>query len=70
MLTVSTEEAYACCRQLAAREGILVGISSGAALAGALRLATREENHGKRIVVIFPDGGERYLSLPLFRGQD
>lgn len=70
VLTVSTEEAYDCCRQLAALEGILVGISAGAALAGALRLAAREENHGKRIVVIFPDGGERYLSLPLFHGQD
>lgn len=70
VLTVSTEEAYACCRQLAAEEGILVGISSGAALAGALQLAAQRENCGKRIVVIFPDGGERYLSLPLFHGQD
>ncbi len=70
VLTITTEEAYACCRQLAAEEGILVGISSGAALAGALRLGASEENRGKHIVVIFPDGGERYLSLPLFHGQD
>ena len=70
VLTVSTEEAYDCCRQLAALEGILVGVSSGAALAGALRLGAMAENQGKNIVVIFPDGGERYLSLPLFHGQD
>lgn len=70
VLTVTTEEAYTCCRQLAAAEGILVGISSGAALAGALQLAAQAENRGKHIVVIFPDGGERYLSLPLFHGQD
>lgn len=68
VLTVSTEEAYDCCRQLAALEGILVGISSGAALQGALRLGAKPENQGKNIVVIFPDGGERYLSLPLFQG--
>ncbi len=70
VLTVSTEEAYHCCRELAALEGILVGVSAGAALQGALCLGAREENRDKNIVVIFPDGGERYLSLPLFHGQD
>lgn len=70
VLTVSTEEAYDCCRQLAALEGILVGVSSGAALQGALRLGAMPKNQDKNIVVIFPDGGERYLSLPLFQGQD
>ena len=70
VLTVSTEDAYDCCRQLAALEGILVGVSSGAALQGALRLGAMPENQDKNIVVIFPDGGERYLSLPLFHGQD
>lgn len=68
VLTITTEQAYDCCRKLADLEGILVGVSSGAALAGALQIAALPQNKGKHIVVIFPDGGERYLSLPLFHG--
>ncbi|MBQ8173913.1 MAG: cysteine synthase A [Clostridia bacterium] len=66
ILTVSTEEAYATARKLAHTEGILCGISSGAALFAAAKLAGREENRGKRIVVILPDTGERYLSAGVF----
>lgn len=66
VLTVTSEEAYATARELAVSEGILVGISSGAALAVALRVAKREENKGKMIVVLLPDTGDRYLSTELF----
>lgn len=66
VLTVTSEEAYAAARELAVSEGILVGISSGAALAVALRVAKREENKGKMIVVLLPDTGDRYLSTELF----
>ena len=66
IMTVSVDEAKIACRNLAAREGVLVGISSGAALAAALKLAKLEENREKSIVVILPDGGERYLSTDLF----
>lgn len=66
IVTVTEEKAYAASRALAAREGILVGISSGAALAAALALSKREENRGKTIVAILPDTGERYLSTDLF----
>ena len=66
IITVSEEEAYEAARRLVATEGILVGISSGAALHAATLLACREENAGKRIVVLLPDTGERYLSTPLF----
>lgn len=63
---VTEEEAYAAARILAVREGILTGITSGAALHTALREAEREENRGKVIVALLPDTGERYLSTPLF----
>ncbi len=62
LLTVSDEEAFTAGRELAGKQGLLVGISSGAAYAAALRVALREENRGKKIVVIFPDSGSRYLS--------
>ncbi|MDE6557587.1 MAG: cysteine synthase A [Clostridia bacterium] len=64
--TVTEEEAYRFARLVGTREGVLVGISSGAALCAAVRLAERAENTGKSIVVIFPDGGDRYLSTTLF----
>ena len=66
IITVSTEEAYAASKKTVATEGILVGISSGAALHAASVIASRPENAGKRIVVLLPDGGERYLSTPMF----
>ena len=67
ILTVTEDEAYAAGRLLARREGILAGISSGAALHAAISLARREENHGKTIVVLLPDTGERYLSTVMFQ---
>lgn len=67
IITVKTEEAYAAARKSASREGVLVGISSGAALYAASLLAKRPENKGKRIVVLLPDTGERYLSTDLFK---
>jgi len=66
IITVSDEDAYAAGRLLGVKEGLLVGISSGAALHAAILLAKRPENFGKRIVVILPDTGDRYLSTPLF----
>ena len=63
---VQTDEAYQAARDVATTEGLLVGISSGAALHAAAELAKRPENKGKNIVVILPDTGERYLSTPLF----
>ena len=66
IITVSTEEAYAAARLAGRRCGILVGISSGAALHAAISLARRPENAGKNIVVILPDAGDRYLSTPMF----
>ena len=63
---VSEEEAYAAARELGKREGILCGISSGAALHAAIAAATRPENAGKTVVVLLPDTGERYLSTSLF----
>jgi cysteine synthase A len=65
--TVKTEEAYETVRQLSKTEGLLVGISSGAAAFAASQLAKRTENRGKTIVVLLPDNGERYLSTPLFQ---
>lgn len=70
IITVSDEEAYAAGRALAAREGILAGISSGAALHAAIELAKRPENAGKCIVALLPDTGERYLSSPMFKEND
>lgn len=63
---VKEEDAYNAARQLAKKEGILVGISSGAALYAAVEAAKKPENKGKTIVVLLPDTGERYLSTPLF----
>lgn len=66
IIKVTTEEAYTASRRLAREEGILVGITSGAAIHAALQLAGRPENKGKLIVAILPDTGERYLSTGLF----
>ena len=66
ILTVENDDAFATGRELARTEGLLAGISSGAALWAATELARRPENVGKNIVVILPDTGERYLSTPLF----
>ena len=66
IITVTTEEAYAAVRRLGREEGLLGGISSGAALHGAMVLAQRPENAGKNIVVLLPDSGERYLSTDLY----
>ena len=66
VITVTTEEAYEAGREIAKTEGILVGISSGAALHAAKLLAARPENNGKTIVVLLPDTGERYLSTAMF----
>ena len=66
IITVSDEAAYAAGREMGRREGVLVGISSGAALHAAIRLAKQEENEGKTIVVLLPDTGERYLSTAMF----
>jgi cysteine synthase len=66
VITVDDESALAAAQEAARREGLLVGISAGAALCAALQLAARPELSGKRIVTIVPDGGERYMSLPFF----
>lgn len=66
IIRVKNEDAFAAGKKIAVREGILVGISSGAALAAAVQLAKREENAGKTIVALLPDSGDRYLSTPLF----
>lgn len=66
VLTVENDDAFAVGREVARREGILVGISSGAAVWAATELAKRPENKGKNIVVLLPDTGDRYLSTPMF----
>ena len=67
ILTVTDQDAYETGRALARREGILVGITSGAAVWAAAELARRPENQGKTIVALLPDSGERYLSTPMFQ---
>ena len=66
ILTIENEDAFATAKILAKQEGVLVGISSGAALHGAIQLAKRPENKGKTIVALLPDTGDRYYSTPLF----
>ncbi len=66
IMTVSEEEAFACAKNAGSKLGLLLGISSGASLHVATCLAKKKENQGKRIVVLLPDGGERYLSTKLF----
>ena len=68
VISVTDEDAFATGRELGRTEGLLAGISSGAALWAAIQLAKRPENQGKRIVVLLPDTGDRYLSTPLFGG--
>ena len=65
-IPVSNEDAFAAGRLVGRKEGVLVGISSGAALHAAIQLAKRPENAGKTIVALLPDTGDRYLSTPLF----
>lgn len=67
IITITGEEAFAGGREIGRSEGFLVGISSGAALMAAVKLAKRKENEGKTIVVLLPDSGDRYLSTPMFQ---
>lgn len=69
VIAITDEDAFEASRRVAKEEGLLVGISSGAALSAAVRLALRNENKGKKIVVILPDTGERYLSTGLFEQE-
>lgn len=70
IIQVQNEDAFATARAMATQEGLLVGISSGAAVWSALEVAKRDENEGKLIVVIIPSFGERYLSTALFADLD
>jgi cysteine synthase A len=70
VIPVTEEEAYSAGRLVGKTEGILVGISAGAAAHAAFTLASRPENAGKRIAVLFPDGGDRYLSTPMYAKKD
>ncbi len=67
VVTATTDESYRWAREMGLTEGILIGISSGAALSKAVEEAKKEENRGKTIVAILPDGGDRYLSTPLYK---
>ena len=67
VIAIENEEAYEAGRELAAKEGLLVGITSGAAVAAATKLAQLPENEGKLIVSILPDSGERYLTTEMFQ---
>ncbi len=69
IITVQDEDAFTMGRMIGKKEGILVGISSGAALQAAIELAKRPENEGKTIVALLPDNGDRYLSTPLFKEE-
>jgi cysteine synthase A len=69
IITVTNDQAFETARALAKIEGILCGISSGAAVRAALQIAGRPENKGKQIVVILPSTGERYLSTDLFKEE-
>ena len=66
IIPVSNEDAFSTGKLIGKKEGVLVGISSGAATFAAIEIAKREENKGKKIVVLLPDTGDRYLSTPLF----
>jgi cysteine synthase A len=67
---VTDEDAFECTRRLAREEGILAGVSSGAALSAAIEVASREDSSGKTIVVLLADTGERYITTALFAVQD
>lgn len=69
IIKVTDEDAFACGKLMAKQEGVLVGISSGAALYAAIELAKKAENKGKKIVVLLPDNGDRYYSTPLFMDE-
>ena len=70
IIRIKNEDSFTVGKQIALTEGVLVGISSGAALKAATELAKRPENKGKNIVVLLPDSGDRYLSTPLFSSAE